>query len=122
MAALFRTFRYARVAWLAWAGERVSFRGVSAALCLLAVMIAASPSSVAYESISGQEFPCGYGEWKSGEEHTFSHTISWSITIDWDRGYVVDCNTGTDAYMEYRGALPGDLYLYAVWGQLGDYH
>lgn len=79
------------------------------------------------ESVSGQGNACGSGTWYTGEERAFDHWVGYSVSLDGDRGYRVDCDLGTDAYLEYRSAyedpaLGTAVYVYAVWGQLGSYY
>lgn len=88
---------------------------------LLALLPAGVAQGESHESVSGQTQACGWGSWADGSERTFQHQVTYTIVVDSERGYVVDCYNGTDAYFEFRGTLPGGLLVYAVWGQLGDY-
>lgn len=61
---------------------------------------------------------CGYGRYYLGDHVAFARPISFTIAIDSDRGYVVDCDNGAEFYAEFRFESDG-WYVYAVWGQIG---
>jgi len=63
---------------------------------------------------------CGYGRYYLGDYLAFGGPVDFTYAIDSDRGYVVDCDGGIDAYMEYVSASGTGGYTYAVWGQVGD--
>jgi hypothetical protein len=71
------------------------------------------------ESVSGEDAPCGYGEWHVGAEVVFSHEIQFTVQVTPTSGYYVDCMKGVDAYLELYHVEPSAYYYY-VWGQLGD--
>ena len=97
-------------------------RALATTFGLFSIAVLSIPSAfgASKESISGQPEPCGFGTWHAGEEFAFGHEVAWSIQVEYYSGYVVDCSEGTDAYMELRGSA-GGVYVYAVWGELGDY-
>ena len=86
------------------------------------------PTKTAMSSTNGSIIPtlllvrqgCGFGTFYVGEEITFGAPITYSIAIDYYRGYFADCLQGADAYLELRSA-GGAGYTYAVWGQMGNY-
>lgn len=94
---------------------------VATVLLLATPFVGAEERFTPGESVSGQTETCGWGTWIAGEQRAFDHPVSFSIQIDSDRGYVVDCYSGTDAYFEFQAYYFGDTYVYVVWGQLGDY-
>ena len=67
------------------------------------------------------EVVCGYGPVHAGDSVGFSHAVSFTIPTGPGTGYLIDCQLGADAYMEFQGTQ-GSSYMYAVWGQLGDYN
>lgn len=80
----------------------------------------------AHEASSGSGSPewaesCGFGRFYTGDPVSFSHEIAFTVPVDANSGYLVDCYTGTDAYLEYAYATDDGFYVYVVWGQLGDY-
>jgi len=72
-------------------------------------------------SVTGHLETCGHGDWHLGNDVWFGGPVDFTFGVDADHGYVVDCDAGVDAYFGYRYYDASGAYVYAVWGQLGDF-
>lgn len=86
-------------------------------------MLAASSEAMSDASsvpATNEALGCGSGRVFLGHLVAFEDSVDFTIRIDSDRGYLLDCVAGADAYLEFQYSWDGS-FVYSAWGQLGEY-